>query len=226
MSTRTSSAWPAEPPAAPFSVALTGGIAAGKSEVAARFANRAIEVIDADVIARELVQPGSPALQQIVETFGTDFIGADGQLDRRALRDRVFNDDGERKRLEAILHPRIHSEIQTRATAAASPYVVLAIPLLRESGRYGWVDRVLVVDASAETQLARLMARDGVTAELAESIRAAQASREQRLAIAADVVVNDGSLDDLDDAVERLHRRYLDLAAGKRRTRSSSRLPD
>lgn len=195
-----------------FTVALTGGIASGKSEVERRFAARGVEIIDADLVAREVIAIGTPALQEIVAAFGSRAIGADGALDRRAMRERVFGDADARKRLETIIHPRVRQALQERATAVCSAYGMLVIPLFVESGEYHWVDRVLVVDVPRETQIQRLCARDGITEELAEAMLAAQASREQRLAIADDVIDNTTSLEALDDNVEALHRHYLSLA--------------
>jgi len=196
-----------------FSVALTGGVASGKSEVARRFAARGVALIDADRIARELVEPGEPALEEIAQRFGAGMIDASGRLDRRALRERVFADPDERRALEGILHPRVRCTIRERAASAPGPYVVLDIPLLTESrGEYTWVDRVLVVDVPRTTQIARLIARDGVDEKLAESMLAVQATREQRLEIADDVIDNSGPLDALDRAVDALHARYLALA--------------
>jgi dephospho-CoA kinase len=197
----------------PFCVALTGGIASGKSAVCARFAALGVEVIDADVVARELVAPGMPALHEIVAEFGADMLDPHGCLDRAAMRERVFADAGARRRLEAILHPRVRAVLRERASSARSAYVILAIPLLVESGGdYAWVDRVLVVDVPRDVQHARLIARDGIGSALADSMLDAQASRAQRLAIADDVIVNDGTLAELDQRVVDLHAKYLALA--------------
>jgi len=197
----------------PFCVALTGGIASGKSAVCVRFATHGVEVIDADVVARDLVAPGMPALREVVSTFGAAILDSRGGLDRAAMRERVFADTNARRRLEAILHPRVRAVLRERASAARGPYVMLAIPLLVESGGdYRWVDRVLVVDVPREVQHARLIARDGITDALADSMLDAQASRKQRLAIADDVIVNDGTLADLDQRVAALHAKYLALA--------------
>jgi dephospho-CoA kinase len=196
-------------------IGLTGGIASGKSAVADAFARRGVPVVDTDVIAREVVEPGQPALAAVVEVFGGDVLGPDGRLDRRALRRLVFSDPALRRRLEAILHPAIRAEMQRQAAATAGPYVVIAIPLLVENGLQQQVDRVLVVDCPPDVQLARLLARDGETPEGARAILAAQATRDERLAVADDVVVNDGSLADLDARVDALHHRYLALAAAR-----------
>jgi dephospho-CoA kinase len=197
----------------PFCIALTGGIASGKSSVCTLFARHGVEVIDADVVARELVAPGMPALREIVAAFGIDVLVGDGSLDRAAMRKRVFADADARHRLEDILHPRVRSVLRECAGSARSAYVILAIPLLVESGGdYAWVDRVLVVDVPGEVQRARLIARDGITGTLADSMLGAQASRAQRLAIADDIVVNDGTLAELDRRIADLHAKYLLLA--------------
>lgn len=199
-----------------MSIAVTGGIASGKSEVTRRFEALGIAVLDADLIARELVEPGQPALAEIARRFGAGVIDAAGRLDRRALRGVVFADPAARRDLEAILHPRVHATLQARAQAAAPPYVLLAIPLLAEStpGRYAWLARVLLVDVPRAVQIRRVMQRDAVERAAAEAALAAQASREARLAIAHDVIVNDGPLAALDAIVAKLHARYLALAAG------------
>ena len=198
-----------------YAVGLTGGVASGKSAVAERFAARGIAIVDADIAAREVVQPGQPALAEIASTFGADMLLADGHLDRAALRRHVFGDDDARRRLEAILHPRIRNALHEDALRAQSPYVVVAIPLLAEGGgrtAYPWLDRILVVDVHREVQVARVMSRDNIDTTLAERMLAAQASRQARLAIADDVVVNDGALDELDAHVDALDRRYRKLA--------------
>jgi dephospho-CoA kinase len=198
-----------------FCVGLTGGIASGKSAVAARFAAKGILVADADVAARTVVAPGQPALAEIAATFGDDVLQADGQLDRAALRRHVFDDAPARRRLEAILHPRIRTLMQEQVQHAAGPYAVVAIPLLAEGGgrtAYPWLDRILVVDVAREVQIARVMQRDHIDAVLAERMLAAQATRQARLAIADDVIVNAGTLEALDADVGALDRRYRALA--------------
>jgi len=203
----------------PFSIALTGGIASGKSAVAERFAARGANVIDADRVARELVARGSPALAEIVALFGHGVLAADGTLDRAALRERIFAAADARARLNAVMHPRIRDALRERAQAAGSArYNLLAIPLLAENqAHYAWVDRVLLVDVPRELQLQRLIARDRVDAGLAQAMLAAQASREQRLALADDIIDNTGSIATLDARVAALHARYLELAQGRRR---------
>ncbi len=195
-----------------FTVALTGGIASGKSEIERRFAALGIEIIDADIVARDVIAIGTPGLAEIVEVFGISAIGADGTLDRKAMRERVFNDSNARHRLESIIHPRVRKALEERAAKVRSSYGMLVIPLFVESGEYQWVDRVLVVDVPRETQIRRLLARDGITVALAEAMLDAQASRDQRLAIADDVIDNSASLATLDNAVETLHQHYLMLA--------------
>ena len=197
----------------PLRVALTGGIASGKSTVADLFAARGVPVIDTDVIAREVVEPGTPALAAVVEAFGPEVLGADGRLDRRRMRERIFGDASARRRLEGILHPAIRAEMARRSLAAGGPYQVLVIPLLAEGGRRDHVDRVLLVDVPEEMQVERLMLRDGVSREQAAASLGAQAGRAARLAIADDVILNTGRADDLDHEVTALDGKYRKLAA-------------
>lgn len=193
-------------------VVLTGGIASGKSAASAIFEDLGIAVIDADKVSRELVQPGEPALQSIVDHFGNELLDGNGRLDRAALRKRVFADDEERKVLQDILHPRIRERMLRIAEQAHSPYVILVVPLLVETDNDYRADRVLLIDAPQSLQLQRLQARDGCSEQQARQILAAQASREQRLAAADDVVSNDGDSSHLADAIRRLHRRYLAMS--------------
>lgn len=193
-------------------IGLTGGIGSGKSTVAALFAARGVPVIDADAIARELVEPGHAALADIVAAFGAGVLDADGRLDRARLRARVFDDAAQRTRLEAILHPRIHAVMAQRAAAQTAPYVLLVIPLLFEAGQRTLVDRVLVVDVPVEQQRVRVAARDPLPPEQIDAILAAQLSREQRLAGADEVIDNSGDAAALERQVEELHRRYLQMA--------------
>jgi dephospho-CoA kinase len=208
-------------------IALSGGIASGKSLVAQYFEGFGVPVIDADAIARALVAPGQPALAQIVAAFGDEVLLESGALDRGKMRERIFADPIERLRLEAILHPRVRAEIQADARACTAPYCILVIPLLVECrDDYTWVDRVLIVDAPRATQIERLMRRDATTAELAERMLATQASRAQRLALANDAIDNTGTLDTLHSVVARLHRRYLTLttSADNRQGNESARV--
>jgi dephospho-CoA kinase len=206
------------PPASrPFRVALTGGIASGKTTVADLFGSLGVPLIDTDLIAREVVEPGQPALAAVAATFGVGVLGADGRLDRRRLREIIFADAGARARLEAILHPAIRAEMERKSAAAAQagPYQILVIPLLAEGGRRDHVDRVLVVDAPESVQVERLMARDTVTREQAQASLHAQAKRESRLQLADDVVTNNGRIEDLRAQVAALHALYVKLAADK-----------
>jgi dephospho-CoA kinase len=198
----------------PFRVALTGGIASGKSTVADLFAALDVPVIDTDVIARAVVEPGQPALAQVVEAFGPEVVDSDGRLDRRRLRERIFADHEAKRRLEAILHPAIRAEMERQSRAADGAYQVLVIPLLTEGKRRDHVDRVLLVDVPEELQIQRLMTRDGVSHEQAKASLNAQATRAERLAMADDVLRNTGRPEDLRENVAALHERYLQLAAG------------
>lgn len=193
-------------------IGLTGGIGSGKSTVAELFARRGVPVIDTDVIARELVAPGQPALAEIVHDFGNELLNAHGQLDRAQLRQRVFEDPAARRRLESILHPRIRAAVQERVAALDAPYCLIVVPLLVETKFDELVDRVLVVDLDEEVQRERVSRRDGVSIDAVGRIMAAQASRSVRLAQADDVISNNGNVDDLERAVDRLHAQYLALA--------------
>lgn len=200
-------------PASPYIVAVTGGIASGKTAVTACFEQLGVPVIDADLIARELVEPGEEALAEIVARYGAGILDATGALDRRQLRQRIFTDASARRDLEAILHPRIRERMHARALAVDAPYVVLAIPLLTASSRYPFVERVLVVDVPETLQIERLMRRDGVDHAGAQAALAAQSSRTQRLALADDVIDNGGTIEALAESVRALDARYRALAA-------------
>jgi len=199
-----------------FTVGLTGGIASGKTTVANLFAERGAVVIDTDQIARDVVEPGRPALARITAAFGPGVLDASGRLDRRGLRQIVFADPSKRRLLEEILHPAIRAELAAQAAAADGPYQIHVVPLLVESSRREGFDRILVVDCSPERQLARLLERDAETVAQAESIIAAQADREQRLQAADDVIRNDGTPDDLSRRVDELHQLYRTLASRNR----------
>jgi dephospho-CoA kinase len=198
-----------------YTVVVTGGVASGKSAVCERLATRGVPVVDADVAARAVVEPGEPALGEIVQAFGPEVIDAGGRLDRRRLREIVFTDRARRSELEAIVHPRVRAWLKAAVDRAVGPYVAVAIPLLVEGGgrgNYPWIDRVLVVDVAPAIQVERLMRRDGVDRALADAMLAAQASRERRLAAADDVIVNDGDLAQLHAAVDAIDARYRQLA--------------
>ena len=194
-------------------IGLTGGIGSGKTVVSDRFARLGIPVIDTDLLARELVEPGQPALTEIMTEFGPDCLDDEGRLHRSRLREQVFADPAGRRRLEAILHPRIRALARERIARLTTPYCLLVIPLLAETGMTDLVDRVLVVDAPEEVQIRRVMARDGVTEAQARRILAAQADRSQRLALANEIVENAGDLAALDHQIAGLHQHYLTLAA-------------
>ena len=191
---------------------MTGGIASGKSLVADGFAGLGVPVVDTDIVARQVVEPGAPALREIVAAFGEAVVDDTGGLDRRALREIVFSDDASRKRLESILHPVIRDETFRQAEAAVGPYVIIVVPLLFESPMKEAMDRILVVDCSEETQLKRLMSRDNESAEQARRIMATQATRKERLSIADDVIVNDRTPAVAREAITALHESYLALA--------------
>lgn len=192
----------------PLRVGLTGGIASGKSTVSKLFGELGAVVIDTDVIAREVVRPGKPAIDEIRRTFGAGYLTPDGGLDRAAMRRLVFADDTARTRLEAILHPRIRDETFAQAAAAGGPYQLIVVPLLVGSPLLRFVDRVLVVDCAEDTQIERLMARDADSEEQARRILATQASRGERLAIADDVIDNNGTIEQTRRQILALDRRY------------------
>jgi dephospho-CoA kinase len=195
-------------------IGLTGGIASGKSTVEQRFIELGVPVINADDSSRTVVERGQPGLAAVVERFGAGILTPEGDLDRRALRSLIFGDASRRKDLEALLHPLIRDDMARRSAEATGPYVILSIPLLVESNAHGRVDRILVVDTDESLQLARLMTRDAVSEAEARATLGAQASRAERLAAANDVLENSGTVADLRQAVDRLHRCYLRLASG------------
>jgi dephospho-CoA kinase len=193
-------------------IGLTGGIASGKSTVGALFTALGVPVIDTDQIARDVVAPGTALLGRVIAHFGEGMLTAQGELNRRALRERIFAAPEERARLEALMHPAIMAELQRRTAVAGGPYQILAIPLLVEHNLRASVDRVLLVDSAEALQLQRVQVRDGVSLAAAQRILAAQASRAARLAVADDVIVNDGDLAQLRDRVAALHALYGTLA--------------
>jgi len=195
-----------------FKIALTGGIGSGKSSASDVFAELGVPVIDADTLSHALTAPGGEALPDIAAAFGTDLLDADGVLDRAALRRRVFSDGDARRRLEAILHPRIRARMLADAQTAAGPYAILAIPLLFETGQNALADRVLVIDLPEPMQIERVMARSRLSAEEVRRIIASQVPRAERLAGADDIIDNSGPPQALRPQVEALHRRYLELA--------------
>jgi dephospho-CoA kinase len=196
-----------------FLVGLTGGIGSGKSVVADLFATRGVVVVDTDAIAHELTAPGGAAIEAIRESFGSDYISVDGALDRARMRSLVFRDPASKRRLERVLHPRIRAASSARIAAASSPYIMLVVPLLVESG----VDRAhcqrnAVVDCDEETQVQRVMRRNSLPEDEVRRIIAAQATRKERIDAADDIIDNSGDLRELESQLEKLHLRYLALA--------------
>jgi dephospho-CoA kinase len=196
----------------PFRVGLTGGIASGKSTAAKFFGALGVPIIDTDQLARDVVEPGQPPLERLVERFGPSILTEDGHLDRPALRNIVFSDPKARADLEALTHPAIGAAVEERSAEAGGIYQVLVIPLLVEKSLGSQLDRVLVVDCDEELQIRRLQARDGSTLEQARAILNAQVSRSARLKAAHDVIKNEGDMSTVRDQVEKLHARYLELA--------------
>jgi dephospho-CoA kinase len=196
----------------PFVVVLTGGIASGKTAVSDLFALRDVPVIDTDRIAHEIVEPGQPALMQIVNAFGNGFLGAEGRLDRKKMRETIFSSPRQKNRLESILHPAIRKEVDRCISQIDAPWCILVIPLLTKSSPFKQIDRVLVVDVEESVQIERVMARDKISRAQAHSILDAQISRQQRLALADDILDNSGSLEQLEREVSRLHQKYTGLA--------------
>lgn len=207
---------PDRPPAArgdrPLVIGLTGGIGSGKSAAASLFGKLGAPVIDADVIARQLVAADEPALAEIARTFGADVLTATGELDRAALRRIVFADSAERRRLEAILHPRIREQIQNEINKVQAPYCIVVIPLLLETEQSDLVDRILVIDVPLATQISRVSSRDHLPREEILAIIEAQVSPGTRLAAADDVIENSGGLDELATRVNQLNEKYLEIA--------------
>ena len=196
----------------PFRVGLTGGIASGKSTAAKFFGALGVPIIDTDQLARDVVEPGQPPLERLVERFGSSILTPDGHLDRPALRTIAFSDAKARADLEALLHPAIGAAAEARSAEAGGVYQILVIPLLVEKSLGTQLDRVLVVDCDEELQIRRLQARDGSTLEQGRAILNAQTSRAARLKAAHDVIKNDGDMSAVRDQVATLHARYLELA--------------
>ena len=195
-------------------IGLTGGIGSGKTMATNHFARLGITIVDADLASRVVVEPGQPALREIADRFGPDVLAADGSLNRAALRAIVFADPEARKELERITHPRIAEEIARQLTASTSPYTILVSPLLFESGQSRFAQRTVLVDTTEALQRKRAAQRDGVSEEQIESIMAVQMSRAKRQELADDIILNDGDIQHLHQAVEALHERYLKLAKG------------
>lgn len=198
-----------------YTVALTGGIGSGKSTIANAFADRGVEVVDADVIARQVVEPGQPALHAIAEKFGHQILNADGSLNRSSLRQTIFSSPDDKLWLNNLLHPLIHQQTRRQLAAAKSLWCLWVVPLLVENNLHPLADRVLVVDVDPEIQLSRTMARDNISRDEANNILAAQATREARLAVADDIIDNSGAPDRVMPLVAALDQRYRALAAAK-----------
>jgi dephospho-CoA kinase len=199
-----------------YRVGLTGGIASGKSTAAKFFGALGVPILDSDQIARDVVEPGQPPLERLVERFGRGILTADGHLDRPALRDIVFSDPKARADLEALTHPAIGAAMEEQSAAAGGPYQILVIPLLVEKNLASHVDRVLVVDCDEHLQISRLRERDGSTPEQVAAILKAQAPRAARLKAADDIIKNDANLNAVREQVAALHARYLELASRAR----------
>ncbi len=195
-----------------YTVALTGGIGSGKSTVANAFARLGIDIIDADVIARRMVEPGQPALSAIAEKFGADILNTDGSLNRASLRQKIFSSAADKSWLDHLLHPLIHTETCRQLAEVRSLWCLWVVPLLVENHLQTQADRVLVVDVAPHIQLERVMARDNISREQAQNILAAQTTREVRLAVADDVIDNSGSPEAVIPLVAELHQRYIALA--------------
>jgi dephospho-CoA kinase len=195
-----------------YTIVLTGGIASGKTAVSGCFERLGAAIIDTDLIARQIVEPGQPALARIVDEFGADFLDQEGRLNRPKMRDAIFSNPALKLQLEKILHPLIADEVLRQIRQLDAPYCILVVPLFTGSSAYSWTDRVLVVDVSEEVQIERVMTRDGINRKQAQAILDSQISRQARLALADDVLDNSGSLAGLNDKVKSLHKKYLELA--------------
>jgi dephospho-CoA kinase len=196
-------------------IGVTGGIGSGKSAATGFFSARGIDVIDADVVSREVVMPGSKALAEIAAHFGRQILLPDGSLNRKALRARIFSDPNEKQWLEALLHPIIRNEIARQLQLSRSPYVILSSPLLLETDQHIMTDRVLVLDTSEQQQIHRTSARDDTSASAVQAIMATQLSRAQRLQRGDDIIINDKDLAHLENEVNKLHEYYCELATCK-----------
>ena len=195
----------------PLVVGLTGGIGSGKTLVANGFSALGVPVIDTDILARELVEPGQPALDEIISTFGAEATTADGRLDRNYMRQLIFTDPARKSQLEAILHPKIRQRIRALLADIRSPYCIVAIPLLLETRQTDLVDRILVVDSPEKEQLRRVAARDSLSDNAIMAIINSQADRNTRLAAADDIIVNDRGMSELTGHIQKLHRHYMDI---------------
>jgi dephospho-CoA kinase len=199
----------------PYKVGLTGGIGSGKSLVSKMFADLGVPVIDADDIAHELIKPGSPLIDNIINILGKDIIDSSGMLDRDKLRSLIFSDSESKEKLEAIMHPHVFDTINRKISEISAPYCILSIPLLVETNARDMVDTVLVVDCPVSLQIERVSRRDGVTSEDVQKIIQLQASRDSRILAADDVINNEGTIAELQQAVTALHEKYTQIADDK-----------
>jgi dephospho-CoA kinase len=197
-------------------IGITGGIGSGKSAATGFFSAQGIDVIDADVVSREVVMPGSKALAEIAAHFGRQILLPDGNLNRKAMRARIFSDPNAKHWLESLLHPIIRKEIERQLQRSSSPYVILSSPLLLETDQHRMTDRVLVIDTSEQQQIHRTSARDDTSASAVQAIMASQLSRAQRLQRADDIIINDKDLAHLENEVNKLHEYYCELTACKK----------
>jgi len=193
-------------------IALSGGIASGKTYVSNKFSSLGVDIIDTDIIAHEIVLPGRSALEEITDNFGKSVLQKDGALNRRLMRKIVFEDSKKRLILESILHPKIQNEVKNKISSLNGPYQIIVVPLLTKSPILKQVNRILIIDCDEKKQLKRLIKRDGISTKLASQIMSSQSDRKERLSIADDIILNDDDFDSLDTQIINLHRCYLDLS--------------
>lgn len=193
-------------------IALSGGIASGKTYVSNKFSSLGVDIIDTDIIAHEIVLPGRSALEEITDNFGKSVLQKDGALNRRLMRKIVFEDSKKRLILESILHPKIQNEVKNKISSLDGPYQIIVVPLLTKSPILKQVNRILIIDCDEKKQLKRLIKRDGISTKLASQIMSSQSDRKERLSIADDIILNDDDFDSLDTQIINLHRCYLDLS--------------
>lgn len=193
-------------------IALSGGIASGKTYVSNKFSSLGVDIIDTDIIAHEMVLPGRSALEEITDNFGKSVLQKDGALNRKLMRKIVFEDSKKRLILESILHPKIQNEVKNKISSLDGPYQIIVVPLLTKSPILKQVNRILIIDCDEKKQLKRLIKRDGISTKLASQIMSSQSDRKERLSIADDIILNDDDFDSLDTQIINLHRCYLDLS--------------
>lgn len=193
-------------------IALSGGIASGKTYVSNKFSSLGVDIIDTDIIAHEIVLPGRSALEEITDNFGKSVLQKDGALNRKLMRKIVFEDSKKRLILESILHPKIQNEVKNKISSLDGPYQIIVVPLLTKSPILKQVNRILIIDCDEKKQLKRLIKRDGISTKLASQIMSSQSDRKERLSIADDIILNDDDFDSLDTQIINLHRCYLDLS--------------